>query len=140
MDTAEQFQLLEKKNLAEIRNEEKSLMPDDYGKRLSETEIQDLIAYLKTLRARDLAQVAAAPLTGGLDYERIRNSSREPHNWLTYWGDYQGRHFSTLDQINTGNVARLSAVWAFQVPGGGTLEATPLVVDGIMYTTGVTGR
>ncbi len=140
MDTAEKFHLFEKKNLADIRYEEKSLMPDDYGRRLSSAEIDDLLAYLKTLRVRDLAKVAAQPITGGLDYERIRNSQREPHNWLTYWGDYRGRNYSNLKQISVQNVNRLQTRWAFQVPGGGNLEATPLVVDGIMYTTGVLGR
>src|SRR2546425_4423463 len=140
MDPAEKFHLLEKKNLAEVRYEEKSLMPDDYGRRLSATEIDNVVAYLKTLRVRDLARVAVEPVSGGLDYERIRNSSREPHNWLTYWGDYQGRHYSALKQIIPENVGRLQTRWAFQVPGGGPLEATPLVVDGVKYTTGVLGR
>lgn len=140
MDGAEQFHLFEKKDLTSVRYEEKSLMPDDYARRLSTAEIDNLVAYLKTLRSRDLAKVAAHPVTGGLDYERIRNSHREPHNWLTYWGDYQGRHYSALKQITTGNVGGLQTRWSFQVPGGGPLEATPLVVDGILYTTGVLGR
>ena len=140
MDPAEQFHLLEKKNLAEVRYEEKSLMPDDYSRRLSAAEIENVVAYLKTLRVRDLARVAAEPIKGGLDYERIRNSDREPHNWLTYWGDYSGHHYSALKQITPENVGRLQTRWAFQLPGGGPLEATPLVVDGVMYTTGVLGR
>jgi PQQ-dependent dehydrogenase (methanol/ethanol family) len=140
MDAAGEFHLLEKKSLAEVRYEEKSLMPDDYGRRLSAPEMDNLVAYLKTLRVRDLQKTAAAPITGGLDYERIRNSSREPHNWPTYWGDYQGRHYSLLKQITTENVGRLQPRWAFQAPGGGSLEATPIVVDGVMYTTGVLGR
>jgi len=139
MDMADQFHLLEKKNLAEVRHEIKSIMPDDYGRRLSAPEIENLVAYLKTLKTRDLARVAAAPLSGGLAWERIRDSQKEPHNWLTYWGDYQGRHFSALDQINLKNVGQLQARWAYQVPGGAPLEATPLVVDGIMYSTGVSG-
>src|SRR5260370_21397957 len=110
-------------------------MPDDYGRRLSAAEIENVVAYLKTLRVRDLARVAAEPVTVGLDYERIRNSYREPHNWLTYWGDYQGHHYSALKQIVPENVDRLQTCWAFQVPGGPPLEATPLVVDSGMYTT-----
>lgn len=139
-DTAEKFHLLDKTNLASVRYEEKSLMPDDYGRRLSPAEIDNTVAYLKTLRVRDLTKAAAAPIAGGLEYERLRYASREPQNWLTYWGDYQGRHYSALNQINTENVGRLQTRWAFQVPGGGPLEATPLVVDGVMYTTGVLGR
>ncbi len=139
MDTAEQFHLLDKKNLMEVRYEADSLMPGDYGRRLTEAELQDLVAYLKTLRVRDLAKVAAAPQTGGLDYERIRHSEREPQNWLTYWGDYQGRHYSALKQIDVSNVRLLQARWAAQMPGTGSLEITPLVIDGVMYTTGLPG-
>lgn len=39
-------------------------MPDDYGRRLSAVEIDDVIAYLKSLRLRDMARVAAEPITG----------------------------------------------------------------------------
>src|SRR5205814_10390257 len=81
MDSAEQFHLLDKKMLASVRYEEKSMMPDDYGRRLSAAEIENLVAFLKTLRVRNLAAVAAEPITGGLEYGRIRNSHREPHNW-----------------------------------------------------------
>jgi len=140
IDTSEEFHLLDKKNLASVRYEEKSLMPDDFSKRFSPAEVDNTVAYLKTLRIRDLAKAAAMPISGGLDYQRIRNASREPQNWLTYWGDYQGRHYSALKEITAGNVGRLQTRWAFQVPGGGPLEATPLVVDGVMYTTGVRGR
>jgi alcohol dehydrogenase (cytochrome c) len=59
----------------------------------------------------------------------------EPQNWLMYWGDYQSTHYSGLKQIDAGNVGRLSAAWTFPMPGDAVLEATPLVVDGVMYTT-----
>jgi alcohol dehydrogenase (cytochrome c) len=94
---------------------------------------------LKSLRVRDLAKVAAVPLEGGLAYDRIRQSAREPHNWLTYFGDYQGRHYSDLSEITPANVNGLQTRWAFQVPVAGILQATPLVVDGILFTTGYSG-
>ncbi|MGI8785963.1 MAG: PQQ-dependent dehydrogenase, methanol/ethanol family [Acidobacteriota bacterium] len=131
--------LLDKKNLAEIHYEKDSLMPADYGRLLSETDLQNLLAYLKTLRTRDMDRVAEAPLSGGLAYDRIVGSRREPANWLTYWGDYQGHHYSPLRQITTANVNTLQARWAWQFSGEGILEATPLVVDGILYTTGPSG-
>ena len=40
---------------------------------------------------------------GGLAYERILNAAKEPHNWLTYFGDYRGQHYLLLKQINTSN-------------------------------------
>ncbi|HEU4386711.1 MAG TPA: PQQ-dependent dehydrogenase, methanol/ethanol family, partial [Blastocatellia bacterium] len=58
----------------------------------------------------------------------------------TYWGDYRGRHFSPLYQISRFNVSRLQARWAVQMPGDSIVEATPLVIDGVMYTAGMPGQ
>ncbi|NOT64276.1 MAG: PQQ-binding-like beta-propeller repeat protein, partial [Acidobacteria bacterium] len=66
-------------------------------------------------------------------YERIRHAEREPHNWLTYSGNYQSHRFSPLRQINTTNVSRLEPAWVYQMRDAGKVEATPLVVDGIIY-------
>ena len=63
------------------------------------------------------------------------NAAAEPHNWLMYWGNYQGTHYSALTQIDTANVQRLQAAWAFPMPGDSVLQVTPLVIDGVMYVT-----
>jgi len=139
MDAGGEYHLLQKKDLDEIRHEEKSLMPDGYGQVFSAEELQDLVAYLKTLQVRDLAKVAEVPIEGGLTYERIRDSQQEPQNWLTYFGDYQGRHYSQLNEITPANVNTLQTRWAFQVPVMGMLQVTPLVVDGVIYITGFSG-
>ncbi|MDQ2946233.1 MAG: hypothetical protein M3Y27_09885 [Acidobacteriota bacterium] len=44
-------------------------------------------------------------------YERIRDANNEPGNWLTYSRDYSGQRCSPLDQINTGNAAKLRMAW-----------------------------
>jgi alcohol dehydrogenase (cytochrome c) len=67
--------------------------------------------------------------------DRLVNSAKEPQNWLTYSGDYSGRRFSQLDQINTTNLRSLTAKWVYQTAATGKLETTPLVVDGILYAT-----
>ena len=56
-------------------------------------------------------------------------------SWPTYNGDYSGRRFSPLTQINKLNVNTLSLAWAFQsrTPG---LQAMPLEVNGILYIAG----
>ena len=68
-------------------------------------------------------------------YSRLLQSSAEPHNWLTYWGDLAGRHYSGLKQVTPANVSSLKSQWTFQL-GGNTIETTPLVVDGMMFVTG----
>ena len=50
---------------------------------------------------------------------------------MTYSGDYSGKRFSALDQINLTNARTLVAKWVYQTGATGKLETTPLVVDGI---------
>ena len=66
----------------------------------------------------------------------LPSTKAEPQNWLTYWGDYQGTHYSLLKQIDLTNAKLLRAAWAMPIPGDSVLEGTPIVVDGVMYATG----
>jgi acido-empty-quinoprotein group A len=61
-------------------------------------------------------------------------------SWPTYNGDYSGRRFSALTQIDSSNVHTLSLAWAtrFTAAGGGSgvqIKSTPLLVNGILYFT-----
>ncbi len=141
MDASGHLHLLEKSRLESLRVENGSLMPAGYASRLSKTELRDLVAYLKSNNGRDLSKTAAASIpSGGLSYQRLRDSGSEPHNWMMYWGDYQGTHFTKLSQINTANVKTLQAQWTLQLLGDQALQTTPLVVDGVMYVTGPPGQ
>ena len=74
---------------------------------------------------------AQAPVT----YERLLNAAKEPHNYLTYGGDYFSTRYSTLSQITPANVKNLNLAWVYQASVTGSWQPTPLVVDGIMYLT-----
>jgi alcohol dehydrogenase (cytochrome c) len=69
--------------------------------------------------------------------DRIEHADREPQNWLTYSGSYSGQRYSSLTQITPANVRSLELKWVLQThaPAEPTskYEATPLVVDGVMY-------
>src|SRR6185312_8011245 len=54
-----------------------------------------------------------------------------------YNGDAGGAHYSRLTQINPGNVARLKEVWRYDMGRASQLENTPIVVDGVLYGTGI---
>jgi alcohol dehydrogenase (cytochrome c) len=56
-------------------------------------------------------------------------------DWPSYNGDYSGRRYSALDQINPGNVHRLRAQWVFHSTNSDSLEVTPVEVGGVMYVT-----
>jgi alcohol dehydrogenase (cytochrome c) len=74
---------------------------------------------------------AQSPVT----YERLLNTAKEPRNWLMYGGDYSSNRYSGLTQITPANVKNLNLAWVYQSPTAGSWQATPLVVDGIMYLT-----
>jgi acido-empty-quinoprotein group A len=54
--------------------------------------------------------------------------------WPTYNGDYSGKRFSPLDQINAANVSSLTLAWVFH-PHASTIKSTPLEVNGVLYFT-----
>ncbi len=56
-------------------------------------------------------------------------------NWPSYNGDYSGRRFSSLSEINPGNIASLRAQWVFHSPKSSNLEGTPVVVNGLLFIT-----
>src|ERR1700737_851075 len=56
-------------------------------------------------------------------------------NWTSYNGDYSGRRYSRLAEINAQNAAKLSAQWVFHAQNSNRLEVTPVVVNGIMFVS-----
>ncbi|MGC2763946.1 MAG: PQQ-dependent dehydrogenase, methanol/ethanol family [Candidatus Acidiferrum sp.] len=56
-------------------------------------------------------------------------------DWPSYNGDYTGRRYSSLNQINVNDVGQLRAHWVFHAPNSDSLEVTPVVVDGLMFVT-----
>lgn len=56
-------------------------------------------------------------------------------NWPSYNGDYTGRRFSRLREITKANVGQLRAAWVFHPGNSQRLEATPVVIRGVMYLT-----
>ena len=59
----------------------------------------------------------------------------EAENWLMYRGTYNGWGYSTLDQINTRNVAELAPVWTLSTGVREGHQAPPIVNDGVMFVT-----
>ena len=82
-----------------------------------------------------VVSLAAPPAPAQVTADRLVNASREPQQWLTYSGSYDGGRYTSLDQINRTNVQRLTLQWVFQTGVRGWHETTPLVIDGVMYFT-----
>lgn len=78
---------------------------------------------------------ACGPRPAAVDEARILAADREPGNWMSHGRTYSEERYSPLEAINTGNVGQLGLAWSYEmrVPRGA--EATPIVVDGVMYVT-----
>ncbi len=126
-------------------------------------ELATLLRHLRSIERRDVPLPRASVRTvdghllegsvigEGLDDLQLRTVDGRVHllrkegdrvravtsaaNWPTYNGDTGGNRHTPLRGIDKANVARLAPQWLATMPGGGTLQVTPVVVDGIMYVT-----
>ena len=92
----------------------------------------------RTLFSLLLSAFPATLLAQGLDPATLLKQS--PNAWPTFNGDYSGRRFSPLTQINSSNVQNLSLAWAARFNStnaatGVQIKATPLLVNDVLYFT-----
>jgi glucose dehydrogenase len=73
--------------------------------------------------------------SGTVDDQRLLGAAADRANWLTYGRDYGNQRFSPLAQIDTASVKRLVPRWIYQSGVTNTFQATPIVVDGVMYVS-----
>ena len=78
---------------------------------------------------------SAEPGDKPVDGARIANADAEPGNWLTYGRTYSEQRFSPLARINDKNAQKLGLAWFADLDTNRAQEATPLVVDGVMYVS-----
>jgi alcohol dehydrogenase (cytochrome c) len=80
------------------------------------------------------ALATASVLRAQVSFDRILRGESDTQDWLSYSGGLTGQRHSPLTQITPANVNNLELQWVFQVRSLEKFEATPLVVDGVMYT------
>jgi alcohol dehydrogenase (cytochrome c) len=80
-----------------------------------------------------VALAAGLALAGEVDDARLMGAGGDHANWITYGHGYANQRFSPLSDINTQTVQRLIPKWIYQSGVSATFQATPIVVDGVMY-------
>ncbi len=70
-----------------------------------------------------------------VDASRLINADQQPGNWMSYGRTYGEQRFSPLKQITDQNVGQLALAWYVDLDTRRGQEATPIVVDGVMYFT-----
>jgi quinohemoprotein ethanol dehydrogenase len=74
-------------------------------------------------------------ITGRIDGAAIVANAGATKDWPSHGLDYAETRFSRLTQVNDGNVGKLGRAWTYNLESTRGVEATPIVVDGIMYVT-----
>jgi PQQ-dependent dehydrogenase (methanol/ethanol family) len=92
----------------------------------------------KAAASPESAETAAstAKPAAGVNGAVIAAAASNPDTWLSYGRGYDEQRFSPLDSINENNVGELGLAWTFDIDYNRGQEATPIVVDGVMYATG----
>ena len=88
---------------------------------------------------------SSSPITSSLsvgliDDKRIIEAESEPENWIAHGRTYEEQRFSPLTKINKESVSDLGLAWYKDMGTNRALEATPIVVDGIMFFTSTWSR
>ncbi len=132
---------------------------------IGDQEVVDLVKFLRTIQRRadatpvvrmklqttDGRSLEGQVIGEGFDDLQLRTDDKRVHllrragdrfravtsetGWPTYNGETGGNRYTTLTQIDKTTVTKLAPRWMFTVPDAGSLQGTPVVVDGIMYVT-----
>jgi alcohol dehydrogenase (cytochrome c) len=107
---------------------------------LSLPELLRVTAYVKTLQAHLPEEELSQPAIN-VGSERLQAAGQNTEDWLTYSGSYDGRRYTSLTEITPTNVARLRTRWIKQFDiSQQSIEATPLVVNGIIFMVADAGH
>ncbi|MDB6086998.1 MAG: adh, partial [Gammaproteobacteria bacterium] len=100
-------------------------------KRCRRGAAEELLLVLALAGAATAAQPGIQPVTG----ERIEDTAGEARNWLSYGRTYSEQRYSPLTKINADNANRLGLAWFADLDTQRGQEATPLIIDGVIYVS-----
>jgi alcohol dehydrogenase (cytochrome c) len=105
-------------------------------------ELLQVTAHVKMLQAHEFEnhKSAASRIAVQVSNKRLQNAAADTNEWLTYSGSYDGSRHTSLAEITPTNVARLRVRWIKQFDiSDPNIEATPLVINGVMFTVTAPG-
>ena len=100
-----------------------------------------VVALLATLSAcggdgtSSTSTQVSLPLFADVSAERLINADSDPGQWMAHGRTYSEQRFSPLDNITTDNIERLGLAWYAELDTERGQEATPIMVDGVIYVS-----
>lgn len=114
---------------------------------LEPQQLWQVVGFLRSIEAQPGESTASqrsqldAARAVNASYEQIAEAKQPSQDWLTYSGSYSSIRHSALEQITPANVGHLSVSWIHQFDtNSGTIQASPIVRQGVMYLTLQPGR
>ncbi len=87
-----------------------------------------------------MAAMGAAQHSSAIAKQAVAGTEQHDVDWPAYNGSVDGDHYSSLNEINRGNVAQLKVAWQFDTGEKGNLETNPLIVGRVMYAVTPFGK
>jgi len=97
--------------------------------------VRRIFALLLCFLAGGLQPTRAVESPANVDATRITQADREPGNWMTYGRTYSEQRYSPLARITADNVKQLGLTWYADLDTNRGQEATPLIIDGVLYVS-----
>jgi len=94
-----------------------------------------IFAFLVACQQQQTKDEVTETNAAAVDSKRLLQANAEPGNWMSHGRTYDEQRFSPLDAISDANVGSLGLAWSFDLETERGVEATSIVVDGVMYTT-----
>ena len=94
-----------------------------------------IVLFFLAARHSKVVHAQKPPIPGAVSASRMARADQEPGNWMSYGRTYTEQHFSPLSLINDQNISRLKLAWFYDLNTHRGQEASPLVIDGVMYFT-----
>ena len=102
---------------------------------LTRTLVPTLLLALACSACQKHEPVATPVKPAQVDATRIVQADQDPGNWLTHGRTYSEQRFSPLAKIDASNVKQLGLAWFVDLDTHRGQEATPLIIDGVLYST-----
>src|SRR5262245_59208451 len=120
-------------------------MPRQWGRTTLEKESGMSVFGVRVLPAVVVALAVAVRVSANLSVQIDAGGSKGETEWRFFWSDNGATRYSPANQINAGNVRDLRVAWRWSARNFGPRPATqmqvsPLIVDGVMYTTAGVNR
>jgi quinohemoprotein ethanol dehydrogenase len=97
--------------------------------------VRAVIAFILCFATSDIEPARAAGSAANVDATRIIGADQDPGNWMSYGRTYGEQRFSPLARITADTAKQLGLAWYADLDTNRGQEATPLVIDGVLYVS-----